>query len=379
MARDIPFKPRFFIDHLQFLKHTGIIGAFDSNINDNILVQDTIGDFLNNESAMKLFDFNPTNHINLHYSEYESQNLNGSELKIGFNTGLKKTSDWEGRWYVATLGHNLYSANGKIRRNFANQDFQAHSITQPTEIINGMNPINYNGFSIEEITAKPSDDDYAQHIVFSLLNRQPGTDLGDINLGAISFGKIFDLSISSDMKMSMSYEYGFDTKTSRNGAYLSNSRWFQKPLFAGFPAFELSKEESVDAIGFRKSGRRVYDLSFTYLSGDETLATSGVLDGTTLEGYLFEGDTSGDLTDTDTDNNIASVHEENINIMNDNSIYSQIVHKSMGFQLPFIFQPDTRYSKPDGFMLARVDEKDFQVEQLMPDLYRIKMKIEEIW
>ena len=141
MARDIPFKPRFFIDHLQFLKHTGIIGAFDSNINDNILVQDTIGDFLNNESAMKLFDFNPTNHINLPYSEYEAQNLNGSELKIGFNTGLKKTSDWEGRWYVATLGHNLYSANGKIRTNFANQDFQAQSITQPTQIINGMFPI----------------------------------------------------------------------------------------------------------------------------------------------------------------------------------------------------------------------------------------------
>ena len=86
-----------------------------------------------------------------------------------------------------------------------------------------------------------------------------------------------------------------------------------------------------------------------------------------------------DVYYTDTDNNIASVHEANINIMNDNSIYSQIVHKSMGFQLPFIFQPDTRYSKPDGFMLARVDEKDFQVEQLMPDLYRIKMKIEEIW
>ena len=380
MARDIPFNPRFFIDHLQFLKDTGIIGAFDSNINDNILVQDTIGDFLNNESAMKLFDFNPTNHINLPYSEYNLQNLNGSEIRVKFNTGLKKSSDWEGRWYIATLGHNFYSTNAKIRANFAVEQgpLQPNGVWA-TEIINGMNPINYNGFSIEEITVKPQDDDYAKWINFSIFNRQSDIDLGDINLGAISFGKIFDLSISSDMKMSMSYEYGFDTKTSRNGAYLSNSRWFQKPLFAGFPAFELSKEESVDAIGFRKSGRRVYDLSFTYLSGDETLATSGVLDGTTLEGYLFEGDTSGDLTDTDTDNNIASVHEANINIMNDNSIYSQIVHKSMGFQLPFIFQPDTRYSKPDGFMLARVDEKDFQVEQLMPDLYRIKMKIEELW
>ena len=381
MARDIPFKPRFFIDHLQFLKHTGIIGAFDSNINDNIQVVDNTGaDFFTNENAMKLFDFNPTNHINLPYSEYNLQNLNGSEIRVKFNTGLKKSSDWEGRWYIATLGHNFYSTNAKIRANFAVEQgpLQPNGVWA-TEIINGMNPINYNGFSIEEITVKPQDDDYAKWINFSIFNRQSDIDLGDINLGAISFGKIFDLSISSDMKMSMSYEYGFDTKTSRNGAYLSNSRWFQKPLFAGFPAFELSKEESVDAIGFRKSGRRVYDLSFTYLSGDETLATSGVLDGTTLEGYLFEGDTSGDLTDTDTDNNVASVHEANINIMNDNSIYSQIVHKSMGFQLPFIFQPDTRYSKPDGFMLARVDEKDFQVEQLMPDLYRIKMKIEEIW
>ena len=249
----------------------------------------------------------------------------------------------------------------------------------PTEIINGLFPSNYNGFSIEEITAKPQDDDFSQWINFSILNRQENTDLGDLNLGAISFGKIFELSISSDMKMSMSYEYGYDSQISRSGSYLSNSKWFQKPTWAGLPAFELSKQESADTIGFRKSGKRVYDLSFTYLTSDETLATSSVLDGTTLEGYLFEGDTSGDLTDKTADGYTASVHEEKINIMNDHSIYSQITHKLMGFQLPFIFQPDTRYAKPDGFMLARVDEKNFQVEQLMPDLWRVKMKIEEIW
>ena len=87
--------PRFFIDHLQFLKHTGIIGAFDSNINDNIQVVDNTGaDFFTNENAMKLFDFNPTNHINLPYSEYNLQNLNGSEIRVKFNKGLKMTCEW---------------------------------------------------------------------------------------------------------------------------------------------------------------------------------------------------------------------------------------------------------------------------------------------
>ena len=29
MARDIPFKPRFYIDHLQYIRHSGILPIWD--------------------------------------------------------------------------------------------------------------------------------------------------------------------------------------------------------------------------------------------------------------------------------------------------------------------------------------------------------------
>ena len=66
--------------------------------------------------------------------------------------------------------------------------------------------------------------------------------------------------------------------------------------------------------------------------------------------------------------------------MNDNSFFAQVVHKTMGFHLPFIFQPNSDYCKPDGFMLARVDSRSgFKLSQIAPDLWKCNLVIKEIW
>jgi len=180
----------------------------------------------------------------------------------------------------------------------------------------------------------------------------------------------------------MSYEYGVKSKETQYGSTTTNIEWTTKPTWNGRPAWELYSSIDTDSayqiekdLAWRKSGRRVYDLLFTFLDSDDMLATSSVINNEDqLDADIFTGDSSGALTDNGID-----VVDNNINIKTDNSFYAQVVHKTMGFALPFIFQPNKNYAKPDGFMFAKIDEKDFSLEQLAPDLWRVKMKIKEVW
>ena len=395
MARDIPFIPRFYIDHFQFLKHTGIVGMFSLD-NDKFSIKEdeavTTTPILETQFN-NLFDYNPVNQgIFPYYSLGGSNQINEGEVEITLPTGNISTQDWDGNWYIASLGHNHYNSFTEIYAKFTSVGDEAISYQEranTTEIINSSSTNTYNGFSIEKFTDKPIDNDYSKYITIGIKSRENNqAQLTDINLGAISLGKYFDLSISSDVKMSMEYQFGVKTKKSKSGSHLSNMEWWQKPSWGNHPAWELNNDLDVnyqnkvnEDLGWRKSGRRVYDLAFTFLSSDEVLATSGVLDGTTLEGNQFDGDTSGELTDSTAEGSSATVSNTSnpINIKNDHSIFAQIVHKTMGFQLPFIFQPNKDYAKPDGFMFARIAEKSYELEQLADNLWRCKFKIEEIW
>ena len=423
MARDIPFKPRFYIDHLQYIRHSGILPIWDfdwmTDGSQDVVKQSYIGwrdsysyqnegsnYYLNSPNKVKnMFDFNPTKYTRWNYSE----DLSGTGYRdntyqwFWIYSGIDKISDWEGKWYYGALGHNMYNNNTKLGFRFskydgssgsANVDGQSSGYSlNSKEIINNCESPEYNGFSLNEIKSSTMpNDDMNKWIDFRLNVDGIGLEgsLNDLAIGTITFGKIFDLSISSDLKMTMSYEYGTKGKESKGGGYLSSIDWWQKPLWANSPAWELDQvrydtdylDVKKSSNNWRKSGRRVYDLSFTFLTSDELLATSGVLDGTTLAPNIFNGDTTADLTDEREDGSSASVADETtpISIINDHSFFSQVIHKTMGFHLPFIFHPNSTYCKPDGFMIARVDSrKGFQLEQLAPDLWRCKLRIKEVW
>jgi hypothetical protein len=62
-----------------------------------------------------------------------------------------------------------------------------------------------------------------------------------------------------------------------------------------------------------------------------------------------------------------------------NDFYSQVIHKTNGGQLPFIFQPDKDNYNPDQFAICRLDMKSFQYEQVANNVYNVKLKIRECW
>ena len=63
----------------------------------------------------------------------------------------------------------------------------------------------------------------------------------------------------------------------------------------------------------------------------------------------------------------------------DNTFFNQVLHKTRGGQLPFLFQPDSNYNNPDGFAICKFDMKEFKFEQVANGVYKVKLKIREVW
>ena len=58
---------------------------------------------------------------------------------------------------------------------------------------------------------------------------------------------------------------------------------------------------------------------------------------------------------------------------------SEVIRKTNGGQLPFIFQPDKDNNNPDQFAIAKFDMKSFKFEQVANGVYNVKLKIREVW
>tara|TARA_R100000278_G_scaffold86191_1_gene65827 strand:+ start:2731 stop:3894 length:1164 start_codon:yes stop_codon:yes gene_type:complete len=386
--RDKVFVPRFYVDHLQFLKHCGILGEI-AETNNNIKVYDNEPiPAIDYNTIHKFLDFNPIDDAILNYaSNYGTIFLNEDSVGFTIPTGMNHMHEYTGDdWYIGYLNHNFYHSHTYVKPYYTNDP--TNNLGQEiltTEVVNKAETSEYNGFSLEKINTFPIDDANCKYMGFNFKSKDDTQLLQDIRLGAISLGKIIDVPFSADLNLTQSYEYGVDVRDSKYGATFTNPRWWQKPAWSGQPAWELNKNNDLDYLSqtnddihWRKSGKRVYNLTFSFLDDDTIFPTSGVVDGSTLENNLHVGDT----TSSAMQDNGADVFDtaNPISIKNDKSIYAQLLHKTMGFSLPFIFQPDKTYAKPDGFMLAKVDSRNgLSINQLAPNLWRIKLKIEEIW
>ena len=131
----------------------------------------------------------------------------------------------------------------------------------------------------------------------------------------------------------------------------------------------LEVDESGDVIpkanqNLSRSGRRIWDLSFSYLSQEDTFPKYDKL--TTLEtGADQPSDYAGETANS------------RVNILpSSDDFYSQVIHRTNGGQLPFIFQPNsTDYT---NFAIAKIDS-GFTFKQVANGVYNVKMKIREVW
>ena len=66
-------------------------------------------------------------------------------------------------------------------------------------------------------------------------------------------------------------------------------------------------------------------------------------------------------------------------LLYDDSFFSQVVHKTNGGQIPFIFQADSSNNNPQNFAICKFDKNSFSFERISKNLYNIKLKIREVW
>ena len=107
-----------------------------------------------------------------------------------------------------------------------------------------------------------------------------------------------------------------------------------------------------------RSGRRVWDLSFSYLQDSDVFPEISNINHFE-SGYDSYNDAQGKT------------------LLDSNNFFSQVIHKTNG--LPFIFQPDKNNSNSDGFAICKFDMKEFKFEQVANGVYNIKLKIREVW
>ena len=201
-------------------------------------------------------------------------------------------------------------------------------------IISGANP-DLNGWSLLELLETPDQ-----------------VVIGSGSIGSIIIGSYFDMAHSPDLNLTLSYDYsGTKTIETRGGASLSNSFYTKPPKWGELGAWELGQTGTVQNLS--RSGRRIWDLSFSYLSD------SAIFPATLNLATEADADYEIDTLNTGTDD-----------------FYGQVIHRCGS--LPFVFSPDNSSTALDNFAICKFDS-GFQFKQVANGVYNAKMKIREIW
>ena len=229
------------------------------------------------------------------------------------------------------------------------------------------------------------------------INYTKPPDWGDGGAWQLGLSDISNLNLNNEILLALYQEY-WDEFPVDDGT-LSDEDWelwfgaYQAGVFLGWLEEDTNPDTWMSAYNHLvyftsfagldlvftdnlRSGRRSWDLSFSYLSDTDVFpvnsSTAHGVYGTT-EGYADE-----DTNDAGT--------SFNTNILTGENFFSQVWNRTMGGHLPFIFQPNggadvegAGYSNPDQFAICRFDMDSLQYEQVANNAYNVKLKIRESW
>ena len=171
---------------------------------------------------------------------------------------------------------------------------------------------------------------------------------------------------SPDLKQTMTREMdGVKRIRTKGGADLVDHKYTKPPLWGTAAPWELYEGTPTNQ-SLSRTGRRTWDLEFNYLSDTDIFAEQSSLtnyETTSPDGVIFSEE------DSVSDNTLTQ----------QSTFFSHVLHKTNGGQLPFIFQPDNENFNPDGFAICKFDMKTFEFEQVANGVYKIKVKIKEVW
>ena len=325
--------PRFYIDSLNWIRSLGLTS-----------------------SATGVFNFNPSS---------KTTYVNNNSWKININSVNLGKLD-----FFAMLGHNSGGVHAwQMQSTSTTGDSTTWSVPNPygfmgggeLEVNYGSDPNHkpepeYHGFTIGSLNID-KDDMGATSMIRLYQSEAPDPP---VYLGCLLIGRTYTMPHSPDLNLSLSYEYG-GTKTieTKGGASLSNNFYHKPPSWGNGSAWELYEGTATQNLA--RSGRRMWDLSFSYLQDSSVFPDVSSLTNYEVDGY--------GSTDSVTENTL----------LDGDDFFSRVIHKTMGGTLPFIFQPDNSNNNPDQFAICKFDMNSFKFDQVANGVYNVKLKIREVW
>ena len=198
------------------------------------------------------------------------------------------------------------------------------------------------------IAGDEEDGNFSIYTFAGDLNYASGSGGDYAEIGSIVMGFFYDFPVSPDLNLSLSYEYdGVTEITTKGGSTLTNANYIKPAMWGNRGSWEFKGSNQK----LSRSGRRVWNISFSYMSDDEVFPKN----------YALQNNTGNSDLNT---------------LLNINTL-QKVIHVTNGGQLPFIFQPDSTNNQV--FAIAKFDTKSFQFNQTSLNTYTVKMTIKEIW
>ena len=292
--------------------------------------------------------------------------------------------------FVAVLGHTMATDGDTyhMMNDSANVFWTGLTDVTNGDISSGTVTPGYDGFSI---TLFNSGETLIEGggIAFNVPDN-------NAKLGSVIIGSYYDMPHSPGLKLTMLREMdGVKRERTKGGNDLVHHKYFRSPKWGNLPAWEQSynatNPPSADYYSSSRVGRKTWDLSWNYVRGSDLFGANESLGNynppdpnySFLGGYYPMVDLDSDTINSYGDD--ASYTEDignyfNSNLLTDDNFFSQVIHKTNGGQLPFIFQPDSNNNNPDQFAICKFDiKRGFQFKQVAKGLYNIKLKIREVW
>jgi len=244
--------------------------------------------------------------------------------------------------FVAILGHNLHSMELT--------NIRIDGWSSVSGIINfATGPgvtVPFDGFSIARFNGGGVDNMTLHNITTTTLN-----------IGSVVIGTYYDMPHSPDLKVTMTREMdGVKRIRTKGGADLVDYKYTKSPNWGSWNPWELGVVSGENS----RVGRRIWDISFSYLQGIDAFPEIS-----SLTNYETSNYNSNDPT-ADT-------------LLEETNFYSQVIHKTNGGQLAFLFQPDRNNANPDQFAICKFDMDSFEYKQVANGVYNISLKIREVW
>ena len=186
-----------------------------------------------------------------------------------------------------------------------------------------------------------------------------------IKVGSLLWGRYYDLDHSVDLNLSMERHLDGVTKTrTLGGSDLVKHNYTKGPMWGDLAPWEIVTP------GFEKlnqklsrQGRRSWDLSFSYMKNSDIAPKYDSLNRLS-DNSLSE--TEVELTNKET-------------LWDSNDFYTQVIAKTQGGLLPFLFMPNKDDFNIDSIAIAKFDMNTFRFEQTSAGFNKISVRIREVW